>query len=112
MLKATVAKMTSTIVSAGTYSTHLLHCNNVMAGKDIVRDASHAGSWYTASPIQLSSQLEAWLAAVKTPISCIGPASEGQTVPDVPVPGARMIIAPYVLWKRQCKQCGSMLRWW
>ncbi len=65
-----------------------------MAGRDIVRDASHAGSWYTDSKLQLSSQLDGWLAAVNPPVNLIAPGSEGQTVSELPVPNARMIIAP------------------
>ena len=68
-----------------------------MAEKQVIREASHAGSWYTSSASQLSSQLEGWLAAVKPPVKCIGPQSEGQMFPGLPVPGARMIIAPYVI---------------
>lgn len=67
-----------------------------MAEKQVVREASHAGSWYTSSKSQLSSQLDSWLAAVKPPVECIGPQSRGQSVNELPVPGARMIIAPYV----------------
>ncbi|KAK4547209.1 hypothetical protein LTR36_001430 [Oleoguttula mirabilis] len=66
-----------------------------MSKKGLVRDASHAGSWYTASKAQLSSQLDGWLAAVKIPVQCIGPLSEGQTVTELPTPGARVIIAPH-----------------
>jgi MEMO1 family protein len=60
----------------------------------LIREASHAGSWYTSSGSQLSSQLDGWLNAVKQPIKCIGPNSEGQNVDTLPVPGARVIIAP------------------
>ncbi|KAK5126599.1 hypothetical protein LTR85_009533 [Meristemomyces frigidus] len=66
-----------------------------MSSRQVVRDASHAGSWYAASKSQLSSQLDGWLAAVKPPVQCIGSRSEGQTVPELPVPGARVIIAPH-----------------
>ena len=61
-----------------------------------VREASHAGSWYTSSKSQLDSQLGRWLDGVETPVNCIGPASDGQQVTEVPVSGARVIIAPYV----------------
>jgi len=73
-----------------------------MSSNVVVRDPSHAGSWYTASKSQLNSQLEGWLDDVKMPVNCIGPVSEGQTVPEIPVSGARIIIAPYVLpvWYR------------
>ncbi|XP_061415412.1 protein MEMO1 [Lethenteron reissneri] len=33
-----------------------------MSSRDLEREASHAGSWYSASGSQLSSQLEGWLA--------------------------------------------------
>ena len=69
-----------------------------MSNQPVVREASHAGSWYTASRSQLDSQLEGWLAQVKTPVKCIGPVSDGQAVTDLPVPGARMIIGPYVAY--------------
>ena len=42
------------------------------------RTASHAGSWYTADPVELSAQLAGWLAAV-----------------DVSCGAARAIIAPH-----------------
>ncbi|KAK4508627.1 hypothetical protein PRZ48_002366 [Zasmidium cellare] len=64
------------------------------ATKEILREATHAGSWYTDSKPQLSSQLDGWLDAVQPPIQCIGPESEGETVGELPVPGARVIIAP------------------
>ena len=67
-----------------------------MTSKQVTREASHAGSWYTSNGNQLSSQLDAWLAAVKPPLECIGPQSQGQSVSELPVPGARVIIAPYV----------------
>ena len=67
-----------------------------MSSKEIVRDPSHAGSWYTASKLQLNSQLEGWLNEVKKPVKCSGPQSEGQTIADLPMDGGRVIIAPYV----------------
>ncbi|KAK4574314.1 hypothetical protein LTR86_002075 [Recurvomyces mirabilis] len=66
-----------------------------MASKQVIREDTHAGSWYTASKPQLNSQLDGWLAAVKTPVKCIGPRSEGQMISDLPVAGARVIIAPH-----------------
>lgn len=65
-----------------------------MSSVQIIREASHAGSWYTDSKSQLSSQLDGWLAAVTTPVQAIGPVSNGDAVDAVPVPGARIIIAP------------------
>jgi hypothetical protein len=65
-----------------------------MSNKQIIRDASHAGSWYTSSKSQLNSQLDGWLDDVKTPVTCIGPHTEGQQVDQLPVPGARIIIGP------------------
>lgn len=59
-----------------------------------VREASHAGSWYSSSKSQLSSQLDGWLADVKAPLKCIGPHTSSQTVDGLPAPGARVIIAP------------------
>nr|POE77517.1 protein memo1 [Quercus suber] len=67
-----------------------------MSKHQVVREASHAGSWYSASGSQLDSQLQGWLAAVKAPVQCIGPESNGQTLSELPGPGARLIIAPYV----------------
>ncbi|TKA79120.1 hypothetical protein B0A55_02426 [Friedmanniomyces simplex] len=66
-----------------------------MASQESTREASHADSWYSASKSQLNAQLDAWLAAVPTPVKCIGPRTEGQSITDLPVPGARMIIAPH-----------------
>ncbi|OJJ46946.1 hypothetical protein ASPZODRAFT_15635 [Penicilliopsis zonata CBS 506.65] len=50
------------------------------------REASHAGSWYSDSPRTLSRQLDAWLAQVPSEVEGIG---------QLPVPGARVIIAPH-----------------
>lgn len=65
-----------------------------MSSKQIIRNPSHAGSWYTSSKSQLNSQLDGWLDDVKTPVTCIGPRTEGQQVDQLPVPGARIIIGP------------------
>jgi len=65
-----------------------------MASKEVIREATHADSWYSASQSQLNNQLDGWLAAVKTPVKCIGPRTEGQSTAELPVPGARVIIAP------------------
>jgi predicted class III extradiol MEMO1 family dioxygenase len=65
-----------------------------MSSRQIIRDPSHAGSWYTSSKSQLNSQLDGWLDDVKTPLKCIGPQTEGQEVKELPVPGARIIIGP------------------
>lgn len=51
---------------------------------DTVREASHAGSWYKGEASVLSAQLDGWLADV--PDSVDGNA--------LPIPGARIIIAP------------------
>ncbi|RPA83979.1 UPF0103-domain-containing protein [Ascobolus immersus RN42] len=51
-----------------------------------VREATHAGSWYTKNGARLSKELDTWLGAVVD--SEI--AEEG-----TPVPGARVIIAPH-----------------
>ncbi|KAF2723829.1 UPF0103-domain-containing protein [Polychaeton citri CBS 116435] len=66
-----------------------------------VREASHAGSWYSANKSQLDSQLEGWLAAAKAsvPLECIGPLSskdgEQGKVDTLPVTGGRVVIAPH-----------------
>lgn len=51
------------------------------------REASHAGSWYSDSQRTLTRQLDGWLAQVPNSIEGIG---------SLPVPGARIVIAPYV----------------
>jgi hypothetical protein len=73
--------------------THLISTSK-MSSKQIIRNPSHAGSWYTSSKSQLNSQLDGWLDDVKTPVTCIGPHTEGQQVDQLPVPGARIIIGP------------------
>ena len=45
------------------------------------REASHAGSWYSDNQRILTRQLDQWL---------------GQVGDEGPVPGARVVIAPYV----------------
>ncbi|QIW97505.1 hypothetical protein AMS68_003023 [Peltaster fructicola] len=66
-----------------------------MSANDRVREATHAGSWYTADGSELSKQLDGWLAAVQTPVELIGPLSKGQSVDTLPVAGARVIIGPH-----------------
>lgn len=51
------------------------------------REASHAGSWYSDSARTLTRQLDDWLAQVPDTVDNVG---------SLPVPGARVIIAPYV----------------
>ena len=79
-------------------TTLIEHCSllhpRIMSNRQIVRDPSHAGSWYSSSKPQLNSQLDGWLDDVKTPLKCIGPQTEGQEVEELPVPGARIIIGP------------------
>lgn len=48
------------------------------------REASHAGSWYVGSPDRLSTQLDDHLDQVPGTVDGV----------DVPIPGARVIIAP------------------
>ena len=53
-----------------------------------VREASHAGSWYSSNGRQLATQLDQWLAAVP----------EKEVLPGVgslPLPGARVVISPH-----------------
>jgi hypothetical protein len=57
---------------------------NSTSYKMATRVASHAGSWYSSRASTLSSELDEWLAQVPTSI-------DGK---ELPVPGARVIIAP------------------
>lgn len=50
-----------------------------------VREASHAGSWYTDNGPTLTSQLQGWLDDAEKDMAQLG---------EVPRPGARVIIAP------------------
>ncbi|OJD16985.1 AmmeMemoRadiSam system protein B [Emergomyces pasteurianus Ep9510] len=50
------------------------------------REATHAGSWYSDHEPTLSNQLETWLARVPNQLPGVG---------QLPVPGARIIIAPH-----------------
>jgi hypothetical protein len=77
-----------------TPSTYLTSSASKMSSRQIIRNPSHAGSWYTSSKQQLNSQLDGWLDDVKTPLTCIGPRTGGQQVNQLPVPGARIIIGP------------------
>ena len=74
-----------------------------MAEKPVVRDPTHAGSWYTSKGSELDQQLSGWLGAVRPPVNCIGPQSEGQNLEQLPVPGARVIIGPYVMFTSSSK---------
>ncbi|KAF2089191.1 UPF0103-domain-containing protein [Saccharata proteae CBS 121410] len=58
------------------------------------REASHAGSWYSDSWAELSSQLDGWLAAVPDKTNGIRPGSS-DTELEIPSSGARAIIAPH-----------------
>lgn len=51
-----------------------------------VREASHAGSWYSGNRRQLSQQLDEWLDKVPDQ-----PLSDGK----LPIPGARVVISPH-----------------
>ncbi|KAJ1664062.1 hypothetical protein IW140_004362 [Coemansia sp. RSA 1813] len=57
-----------------------------------VRQATHAGSWYTADGAQLDHELQSWLDDVPDSVREIEP--EG-THCQAPVPGARAIIGPH-----------------
>lgn len=50
-----------------------------------IREASHAGSWYTDHGPTLASQLQGWLEDAERDMAHLG---------EVPRPGARLIIAP------------------
>lgn len=65
-----------------------------------IRRASHAGSWYSDSARTLSRQLDDWLGQVPDTLDKVG---------SVPVPGGRVVIAPYVslyfqLWAAEMMQ--------
>lgn len=51
-----------------------------------VREAYHAGSWYTASGPALIEQLDEWLANVPDELPGVG---------QTPLPGARVVISPH-----------------
>ncbi|KAJ2781222.1 hypothetical protein GGI15_003280 [Coemansia interrupta] len=58
-----------------------------------IREATHAGTWYTNNPTKLDRELEGWLDCVPPSVTEIEPS--GQQTP-VPVPGAvRAIIGPH-----------------
>ncbi|OCK82522.1 UPF0103-domain-containing protein [Lepidopterella palustris CBS 459.81] len=59
------------------------------------RDATHAGSWYSARKSELSAQLDQWLDAVPARATCIGTESSKQATAQLPSSGARAIIAPH-----------------
>lgn len=58
------------------------------------RAASHSGSWYSGDRRTLTSQLDQWLAQVPDSIEGLG---------SLPVSGARIVIAPYVLARAYAK---------
>jgi len=58
------------------------------------REATHAGSWYSANKRELSSQLDGWLKAVPAKTECVGTLSSKQAPVELPSSGARAIIAP------------------
>lgn len=53
-----------------------------------IREASHAGSWYSGNGVQLAAQLDQWLAAV--PEKDVLPGVDG-----LPLKNARVIISPH-----------------
>lgn len=57
-----------------------------MVERSLVREASHAGSWYTSNAQQLTKQIDQWLAAVDKKAISDG---------ELPLPGARAIISPH-----------------
>ncbi|KAJ5919778.1 UPF0103/Mediator of ErbB2-driven cell motility (Memo-related) [Penicillium verhagenii] len=60
------------------------------------RRAYHAGSWYSDSSRTLTGQLDGWLAQVPDTLENVG---------SLPVPGARVIIAPLFLFGALCSLC-------
>ncbi|KAF2456830.1 MEMO1 family [Lineolata rhizophorae] len=61
----------------------------------VVRSATHAGSWYSASKSELSPQLDRWLDQVPAETQCIGADSSKEDAVALPAQGARAIIAPH-----------------
>ena len=61
--------------------------NNLHSSNMPSREATHAGSWYSDRPATLARQLDQWLAQVPDEVPGLG---------TLPIPGARIIIAPYV----------------
>lgn len=59
------------------------------------REATHAGSWYEASPDILSRQLDDFLSKVPTSI-------DGK---ELPISKARVIIAPYAFPRFKSGRC-------
>lgn len=64
------------------------------------REASHAGSWYSGNQRDLTRQLDQWLGQVPGELEGIG---------TLPVPGARVIIAPYGIVLASIPGCSFML---
>ena len=63
------------------------------------RAASHAGSWYSAAPKELSATLDEWLEAVGSAVEEVsvgigGNAGQCLKWNTLPIAGARVIIAP------------------
>jgi len=59
-----------------------------------IREATHAGSWYSDDGKQLSQQLDKWLSAVPPEMEPVALNSMGISTKQSPYPGARVIIAP------------------
>ena len=51
-----------------------------------IREAYHAGSWYSSSGPTLAAQLDQWLANVSDELPGIG---------KTPIPGSRVVISPH-----------------
>ncbi|KAF2641680.1 UPF0103-domain-containing protein [Massarina eburnea CBS 473.64] len=60
-----------------------------------IRCATHAGSWYQSNSNVLSRELDGWLADVLPSVTPIGKASSQEGAVEIPVSGARAIIAPH-----------------
>ncbi|KAI8321335.1 UPF0103-domain-containing protein [Martensiomyces pterosporus] len=57
-----------------------------------IREATHAGSWYSDSAAQLDRQLQGWIDSVPDVVSEIEPSGDSR---EMPVSGVRAIIGPH-----------------
>uniref|UniRef100_A0A5G2R9D2 Protein MEMO1 n=2 Tax=Sus scrofa TaxID=9823 RepID=A0A5G2R9D2_PIG len=78
-----------------------------MSNRVVCREASHAGSWYTASGPQLNAQLEGWLSQVqstKRPARAIIAPHAGYTYCGSCAAHAYKQVDPSITWEL-CHNC-------